>query len=109
MLSHEVQEWINDPYVTNFVPAWSDPAAEHCFNDLLEVGDAVEFLPTPASPSVDGRTYHVTDVAGISWFAHDVPSRELGGRLFLRRQSEDVLDALLTQGRLRALLRQRRR
>jgi hypothetical protein len=27
----------------------------------------------------NGNTYHVTDAAGISWFAHDVPSRELGG------------------------------
>ncbi|MGZ4795263.1 MAG: hypothetical protein ACXVJX_09270 [Acidimicrobiia bacterium] len=79
VLSHEVQEWINDPYVTNSVPAWRDPASGTCFNDLLEVGDAVEFLPT-ASFTVRsaGRDYHVTDVAGISWFAHDVPSRELG-------------------------------
>jgi hypothetical protein len=80
VLSHEVQEWINDPYVTNVVPDWIAPGNGTCFNNLLEVGDAVEFLPTPSfAVRTAGRTYHVTDVAGISWFAHDVPSRELGG------------------------------
>jgi hypothetical protein len=81
VLSHEVQEWINDPYVTNTVPDWIAPGnGPACFNNILEVGDAVEFLPTASFPVRSaGRTYHVTDVAGISWFAHDVPSRELGG------------------------------
>jgi hypothetical protein len=80
VLSHEVAEWINDPYVTNIVPAWRDPASGVCFNDLLEVGDPVEFLSNPSfAVRTSGRTYHMTDVAGISWFAHDVPSRELGG------------------------------
>jgi hypothetical protein len=80
VLSHEVAEWINDPYLTNVVPAWRDPASGVCFNDLLEVGDPVEFLANPSfTVRTSARTYHVTDVAGISWFAHDVPSRELGG------------------------------
>jgi hypothetical protein len=80
VLSHEVQEWINDPYVTNVVPDWFAPHNGTCFSNILEVGDAVEFLPTASFPVRSaGRTYHVTDVAGISWFAHDVPSRELGG------------------------------
>jgi hypothetical protein len=80
VLSHEVAEWINDPYIANVVPAWRDPASGVCFNNLLEVGDPVEFLPNPSfTVRTDGQTFHVTDTAGISWFAHDVPSRELGG------------------------------
>jgi hypothetical protein len=80
VLSHEVQEWINDPYITNIVPDWIAPGNDTCFNNILEVADAVEFLPTPSfRVRTAGRDYHVTDVAGISWFAHDVPSRELGG------------------------------
>ena len=80
VLSHEVAEWINDPYVSNLVLPWRDPASGVCFNNLLEVGDPVEFLPNPSfTVRTDGRTYHVTDTAGISWFAHDIPSRELGG------------------------------
>ena len=80
VLSHEVAEWINDPYVNNIVPGWRDPASGVCFNNLLEVADPVEFLPNPSfTVRTDGRTYHLTDTVGISWFAHDVPSRELGG------------------------------
>ena len=53
VLSHEVQEWINDPYVTNFVPDWVAPGnGTTCFNNLLEVGDAVELLRPRASRSV---------------------------------------------------------
>ena len=80
VLSHEVAEWINDPYLTNVVPVWNAPGGPACFNNLLETGDPVEFLPHPSfEVAVKGRTYHVTDTAGISWFAHDVPSRQLGG------------------------------
>ena len=80
VLSHEVAEWINDPYLTNVVPVWNAPGGPACFNNLLETGDPVEFLPHPSfEVAVQGRTYHVTDTAGISWFAHDVPSRQLGG------------------------------
>jgi hypothetical protein len=80
VLSHEVAEWINDPYLGNVVPQWTDPASGACFSNLLEVGDPVEFLPNDGfEVTTRGRTYHVTDVAGLSWFAHDIPSRELGG------------------------------
>jgi hypothetical protein len=80
VMSHEIAEWINDPYLTNTLPAWKDPASGVCFNNLLEVADPVEFLPRHSfEVAVKRRVFHVTDVAGISWFAHDVPSRELGG------------------------------
>ncbi len=80
VMSHEIAEWINNPYLTNTLPGWKDPAGGVCFNNLLEVADPVEFLPRPSfEVPIKDRTYHVTDVAGISWFAHDVPSRELGG------------------------------
>jgi hypothetical protein len=80
VLSHEVTEWINDPFADNFVPAWRDPASNTCFSNLLETGDPVEFFPIPSFVvRSNGRNYHVTDEAGISWFAHDVPSWELGG------------------------------
>jgi len=81
VLSHEVTEWINDPFVDNVVPSWRDPASNTCFNNLLETGDPVEFLPHPSfMVRANGRDYHVTDAAGISWFAHDTPSWELGGK-----------------------------
>jgi hypothetical protein len=67
-------------YEPNTVPDWQDPASGSCFSNLLEVADPVEFLPHHSfEVPIKDRTYHVTDVAGLSWFAHDVPSRELGG------------------------------
>jgi hypothetical protein len=80
VLSHEVTEWINDPFVNNIVPVWINPGDGSCFSNILETGDPVEFLPRSSfEVRTDGRTYHMTDMAGISWFAHDVPSRMLGG------------------------------
>jgi hypothetical protein len=84
-LSHEVAEWMNDPFVNltqgtlkrNTVPNWLQPGSNPALcNSLLEVGDATEDL----SPvfQVQGTSYHVTDVAGISWFAHQPNSMEEG-------------------------------
>ena len=75
---------MDDPFLNNVVPQWVQPGTGQCFSNLLEVGDPVEALPTPGFAVVvrhehERRTYHVTDVAGLSWFAHDVPSTELGG------------------------------
>jgi hypothetical protein len=79
-LSHEVAEWMSDPFVNNTVPQWVQPGTGQCFSNLLEVGDPVEALPEPGfSVVTNNHNYHLTDVAGLSWFAHRVPSRELGG------------------------------
>ena len=80
VLSHEVAEWINDPYVNNTVPQWVVPGEGICFSNTLEVGDPVEFLANDSfTVTIRKQIFHVTDVAGVSWFAHDVPSHELGG------------------------------
>jgi len=80
VLSHEFAEWINDPYLNNNVPQWVNPGDGTCFSTLLEVGDPVEFLANNSfEVTTHRRTYHVTDVAGLSWFAHESPPTELGG------------------------------
>jgi hypothetical protein len=57
-----------------------NPGDGTCFSNLLEVGDPVEFLPNDSFEVTTGdHLFHVTDVAGVSWFAHDAPSHELGG------------------------------
>lgn len=47
-LSHEVAEWLNDPFGSNIVPAWSSPLApQYGCSNVLEVGDplvGVEFI-----------------------------------------------------------------
>lgn len=88
-LSHEVAEWINDPFVDrsggtetqNIVPSWAQPGSGStvCFSNLLEVGDTTEALSKVAFlVKTNGTNYHVTDVGGISWFAHLATSMEVG-------------------------------
>ena len=71
-LSHEVAEWLNDPFVNNAVPGWS--ANEECGNDL-EVADPLD-APAGSGVQVDG--YDLQDTAFFSWFARQ--SRSVGIR-----------------------------
>jgi len=81
-LSHETIEWSDDPYVDNVVPMWDQPGSGTCFSDLLEGADAVEALSDPSykiKTKKPTQTWHPSDVAGISWFAHSSPSQEING------------------------------
>lgn len=79
-LSHEIAEWMDDPFVNNVVPRWAQPGSGQCLSNLLEVGDPVEALANPGFPvAVRHRVFHVTDAAGVSWFSHRRPSTELNG------------------------------
>ena len=78
---YRVSEWANDPYVHNIVPTWDQPNGSTCFSNLLEVGDPLEALPTPwYAIKVGTTTYHPSDIAGVSWFAHASPSTQQNGR-----------------------------
>jgi hypothetical protein len=74
-LSHEVAEWINDPFANNRVPPWTAPgASQYGCSNILETGDplvGVNFI-------VNG--YHLQDEVFLSWFAHQSPSPAYGGR-----------------------------
>jgi hypothetical protein len=91
-LSHEMAETFNDPFVGsdkvhNITPWWL--SGDQC-QDLLEVGDVIESLPsdvTFAVKNVFGTTYHVQNVALLQWFefekhsdamraAYSFPSRQ---------------------------------
>ena len=79
-ISHEVEEWANDPYGDNQVPVAIQPGTNQCGLQLLEVGDAVEALPHPEfGVPLNGQVYQVQDVAGVSWFADQKPSMEQNG------------------------------
>jgi hypothetical protein len=82
VLSHEVAEWINDPFGTNVVRPWSTPKKPgYCFSNLLEVGDPIEdYSNANYTVTLNGKTYHVQDVAFFSWFSGDTPSIGAGGR-----------------------------
>lgn len=85
--SHEVAEWMDDPFVNNVVPPWGDPAGgigadpTVCVNNLLEVGDPIENFANPVFlVTVNGKTYHPQDIAFFSWFAHQKTSIGLHGQ-----------------------------
>ena len=72
ILTHEVAEWLADPYLTNATVAWASAGQGSFCNNLLEVSDPVEFLPRGYTQvRVRGRTYWVAVSALISWFSGD--------------------------------------
>jgi hypothetical protein len=83
VLSHEVGEIVNDPFVAsddvhNVVPWWLAPNGE-C-GTLVEVGDVIEGLPNAAFPmTMNGFTYHPQNLALLQWFQVEMPSDALGG------------------------------
>jgi hypothetical protein len=81
-LTHEVSEWMADPFVDNIVPLYSIPDSGNppfCSN-LLEVGDAIEFLPNQMTPvTVHGKLYHTQVEATLQWFSRESPSSAFMG------------------------------
>jgi hypothetical protein len=77
-LSHEVSEWINDPYINNLVPPWFTPTApQYGCNPYLETGDPV--VGFGFEESTFAGTYHMSDEAFYSWFARQRPSAGVNG------------------------------
>jgi hypothetical protein len=80
VLSHEVSEWLNDPFTHNPVPAFGGGNIA-CQNNL-ETGD---FIATQAPPNentlitLSGFTYHLQNEALLPWFSREVPSSAIGG------------------------------
>jgi len=85
LLSHEVLEWLNDPFGQSTTPGWDNVGVTypHCVSlgDLLEVADPLEFLSTSDVPIDTGTvTYHVADAVFIDWFTRTTPSRSANGQ-----------------------------
>ncbi len=76
-LSHEVAEWMHDPFLNNVVPSWESPLplANYFYgcSDLLETSDPL------ADVGVEVNGYQLPDAAFLSWFAHQVPSIGING------------------------------
>jgi hypothetical protein len=81
-LSHEITEWMNDPFVNNLVnppKGWQFPGSSSC-QDNLETGDPVEVLPSHVAfpVTLGGFTYHPQNEALFQWFAQG-PSNAIDG------------------------------
>jgi hypothetical protein len=77
--SHEVGEWMDDPFVNNATPSWGNIGQVSGCQGNLEVGDPL--TPTNVPPvTVNGYTYHLQELAFFSWFYHQSPSIGAGGK-----------------------------
>jgi len=76
-VSHEVSEWLDDPYVNNAVQPWLTPTApQYGCTGVLETGDPVVGVWFPLSGNNEGATdgynyysqYHPEDEVYAQWF-----------------------------------------
>ena len=77
-LTHEVNEWQDDPIGTNKTPSWGNIGQVIGCSSVLEVGDPLTGTVFPVTMP-NGHTYHVQDLAFLSWFFRQVPSMGLDG------------------------------
>ena len=79
-LSHEISEWMNNPFGVNLVPAWQSPAAPGGCQNNLETADPLATLPNAGYPvNIDGFTYHPQSQVLLSWFTRQGQSDSLDG------------------------------
>lgn len=76
-LSHEVGEWLNDPYGNNPTKPWGHIGQVPGCQSNLEVGDPLS--GTGFTDTVGGFTYHPQELAFFSWFYHQSPSLGVNG------------------------------
>jgi hypothetical protein len=67
-LSHEVAEWMNDPFTINPTPAWGGTGQVAGCQNNLEVGDPLSGTNAPPIFMPNGFTYHLQELAFFSWF-----------------------------------------
>ena len=74
-LSHEMAEWMNDPFVDNPAPNWYSPIApQYGCSNILEVGDPL------VGVAINVGVWHPQDEAFFSWFARQSPSLGVNGQ-----------------------------
>ena len=78
VLSHEVGEWMDDPFGKNGTPPWGNTGQVdgHCQSNL-EVGDPLTGTTFPVRR--DGLRYQLQELAFFSWFYGPSPSIGVNG------------------------------
>lgn len=78
-MSHEVSEWMNNPFGSNSVPAWQVPNSNACQSNL-ETGDPLATMPNSGYPVlIDGFTYHPQSQVLLQWFQRGPTSDAIEG------------------------------
>jgi hypothetical protein len=85
-LSHEVSEWLNDPFVgafqvggINFIPPAKLPGQGGACIINFETGDPLEAPPVVFTKVTNATTYHLQDEVFLPWYLHTTPSFSVNG------------------------------
>jgi hypothetical protein len=86
-LSHEVAEWLNDPFVgalavgyVNLIPPALLPGQGGACIINFETGDPLEAPPAVFTQTTNGTTYHLQDEVFLPWYLHSAPSFSVNGQ-----------------------------
>ena len=86
-LSHEVSEWLNDPFVgalaigfINLIPPAVLPGQGGACIINFETGDPLEAPPAVFTQVTNGTTYHLQDEVFLPWYLHTTPSFSVNGQ-----------------------------
>jgi len=86
-MSHEISEWMNNPFGSNAVPAWQVPNSTGCQSNL-ETGDPLALMPNAGFPVlIDGFTYHPQNQVLMQWFHRGTTSDAFEGAFSFPDQS----------------------
>jgi len=77
VLSHEIAEWMDDPFVDNPTRPWGNIGQVSGCQNNLEVGDPLS--GTVFTQTMNGKAYHLQELAFVSWFYHQSPSTGVNG------------------------------
>jgi hypothetical protein len=94
LVSHEIIEWMDDPFAQNYTAGWirpfyyadnPPPVRERCHSepvDIMETADPFENLgPITYTPiSMGGFTYHIAEGAFVDFFTRASRSRSVNGQ-----------------------------
>lgn len=79
-LSHEVSEWMDDPFINNATPSWLFPGSNTACQSNLETGDPIEVFANAGFPvTIDGTLFHPQTEALLQWFSRKSPSDAIDG------------------------------
>jgi len=86
-MSHEISEWMNNPFGSNAVPAWQVPNTSACQSNL-ETGDPLALMPNAGYPVlIDGFTFHPQNQVLMQWFKRGSTSDAFEGAFSFPDQS----------------------
>ena len=96
-LSHEVAEWLNDPFVgafsvgtINLIPPAVLPGQGGACIVNFETGDPLESPPITFTKTTNSTVYHLQDEVLLPWYLHSTPSFSVNGWYTFQNLSANI-------------------